>query len=219
MWRWVGLLAVWMLFFPFGSRRYTAPHTSHLLVIGNSITRHPPSEALGWPGDWGMAATTWEKDWVHCLVVRMPEDTALTILRGYAPDLTATVDALEGKVRSHRASVVVIQLGDNMGAADANDESLYQPMVRLIEAAFESRRHAQVIVLGTWGADDVRNELLRRVAEDGDAAFVPIHDLATRPNHRAWEQGVFDKPMVGWHPSDLGMAAIADRVADELGYE
>ena len=28
-----------------------------IAFVGNSITRHAPSEELGWPGDWGMAAS------------------------------------------------------------------------------------------------------------------------------------------------------------------
>jgi lysophospholipase L1-like esterase len=166
--------------------------------------------------DWGMAATSQDRDWVHLLLARMPETSELTLIHCTAPNLGEEIGALEARLQSAQPSVVVIQIGDNLAASDATDETLREPVVRLLDAA--SSASAKVVV-GIWGGDDVRDVLLRQAAEDGEAAFVPIHDLATLPGHRAWEQGVFDEPMVGWHPSDLGMAAIADRVADELGYE
>ncbi len=215
---WWRYLVGFTVLFPFVAHRYTPPRTSHLLVIGNSITKCPPCAVIGWAGNWGMAATAREKDWVHRLQASMPEDTTLTIVHGHAPDVATRAAELEGAVSSARASVVAIQIGDNMLPSDANEESLYQPMVRLIEAAFEARRHAKVVVLGTWDVEDVRNALMRQAAEDGGASFLRLDDLGARPGHRAWEQGVFDDPAVGWHPSDLGMAAIAERVAIALGY-
>ena len=38
-----------------------------VLIIGNSITQHNKSESIGWLGDWGMAATSADKDYVHLL--------------------------------------------------------------------------------------------------------------------------------------------------------
>jgi hypothetical protein len=43
------------------------PQPIRVLVLGNSITQHGPSDAVGWTGDWGMAATSIEKDFVHVL--------------------------------------------------------------------------------------------------------------------------------------------------------
>ncbi|MGC9361104.1 MAG: SGNH/GDSL hydrolase family protein, partial [Anaerolineae bacterium] len=179
-------------------------------------TQHGPREEIGWIHDWGMAATSQNRDWVHLLLAQMPGNTELTLVHCTAPNLPQKVGDLEARIQSAQASVVVIQIGDNLNAGDATDETLRKPVARLLQAA--DARSAKVVV-GVWGGDDVRDQLLEQAAEDAGALFVPIHDLANQPGHRAWEQGVFDEPAVGWHPSDLGMAAIADRVADALGYE
>lgn len=36
-----------------------------MLIFLNSIVWHNPAPALGWYGNWGMAATSIDKDFVH----------------------------------------------------------------------------------------------------------------------------------------------------------
>ena len=45
--------------------------TKRVLFFGNSITRHEPNESIGWSGDWGMAASCKEKDYVHLVVAEL----------------------------------------------------------------------------------------------------------------------------------------------------
>ena len=49
-----------------------------MLFLGNSITLHGPAPEIGWTGDWGMAASAREKDYVHQLLDRVSKSSGGT---------------------------------------------------------------------------------------------------------------------------------------------
>lgn len=44
-----------------------AQEIKKVMIIGNSIMRHGAAPQLGWNSDWGMAATSRDKDYAHLL--------------------------------------------------------------------------------------------------------------------------------------------------------
>lgn len=49
-----------------------------VLFLGNSITLHGPKADIGWAGDWGMAASSEEKDYVHLVTRALAQHTGST---------------------------------------------------------------------------------------------------------------------------------------------
>ena len=104
------------------------PH--HVFCIGNSITSMQPSDAIGWKGRWGMAASRAEKDYVHLLEKKLKcynAQSTVTCMNVVSWEIDPTVniktllqDSLKGK------DIIVIRIGDNVDDVNAFRQGLQQ---------------------------------------------------------------------------------------------
>ena len=95
-----------------------------ILFLGNSITLHGPKADIGWTGDWGMAASEPEKDYVH-QTVRM--------LRAENPGLSWRIGQLADWERAFWL--------DRQGLDDFQCLRDWQPDQSLLEKFPEGRGH------------------------------------------------------------------------------
>lgn len=183
---------------------------AELLVVGDGITCHAPLPELGWNGDWGMAATSAERDFAHRLLAHIRKKSPDAALRVdgimYEDTMTGWVHLLP-----NHADVIVIQLGENYHGGVSADEYC-ESYARMIDELSEGSSPV-VVCVGTWNRPDV-DTIIRRAAESRNAPFVDLSPIAADPANHAAADGVY--PKLNSRPGDRGMQAIADAVADAV---
>ena len=188
-----------------------------VLFVGNSITRHGYRAEIGWYGDWGMAASSKEKDYVHRAIAMLEEKYGKVYAcitqgsdweRGY--DRTAEVLNEEYSAsREFCADVVVIRIGENMPKGCAPE---CKPQFAEMIEFFASNENAKVIVTDSFWQNDARDGMIKEICEEKGYTFCQIHDLEYDEANMAI--GLFEHNGVARHPSDLGMENIAKRIVE-----
>lgn len=187
-----------------------------ILFVGNSITKHAPKPSIGWYGDWGMAASCQEKDYVH-LVLQGLEPMNSCIVNAAAWETrfwdSEVLNTHFSPVREFQADIVVIRIGENVPLdAPGLDEffTFYDEMVRF----FSPKTDATVLVTDLFWSCEKLDTAISRCAAQRNYRFVSIGDLGECEENKAI--GKFSHEGVAIHPGDLGMARIADRILKEL---
>lgn len=184
-----------------------------LLFLGNSITRHGKKPDIGWFGDYGMAASCEQNDYVHVLLSMLERD-------GKKPSYcvcnmseweSSWNDALLGerysKAAAFGADIVIIRLGENARLLDRAAEFMPHYM-HLI--GFFAKSGARVVVTDLFWQYEPFDTLVKDMAKSNGYGFAQIHDLGNMDEMKA--VGKFDHAGVAAHPSDAGMKKIAERI-------
>lgn len=186
-----------------------------VLVIGNSLTRHPPLADSDWNHDWGMAATRMENDFAHLLHQKLcryqpnprPE---LIVYRLYDPEMLIPGELK--KAVDQAADVIVVELGDNLQPEKVDVKKVPEGYANLLKALKEKNPDAVMVATSTWGANAGIDAIMKKASNDQGVIFVEIGDFIRDPRNSAGSEGHFKHPGVAWHPGDRGMKVIADRL-------
>lgn len=191
-----------------------------VLFFGNSITRHSPKSEIGWEGDWGMAASSAEKDYVHLVVSELEKkygsvDYCIASAGEWECEFwqEELLDGFYSAARSFDADIVIVRVGENVKKQDYAKHDFEEMMEKAIHYLNKNADARVVVTDPFWFNSDIR-DALRNIAERNGYLFCPISDLSI--DERNMAIGKFEHHGVSIHPGDLGMERIADRILKVL---
>lgn len=201
-----------------GSVRFECDGDLKVLFIGNSITWHGIKTDIGWYGDYGMAASSREKDYVHVLASMLEKKygkigvciAQLAAWEGnYASD--TILEEKYAPARDFGADIIVVRIGENMpkGSSPAC-KPYFDAMIKF----FKIREDQRVIITDSFWRNNARDSMIREIAEENGYAFCKISDLEGDPATMAI--GRYEHRGVSVHPSDFGMEMIAQRIFEKF---
>ena len=189
------------------------------MFVGNSITLHGKKEDIGWHGEWGMAASSKEKDYVHLLMSATREkspDCSFCICqvaeweRQYKNG--KSVYHLFENARDFNADIIVMRFVENCPQKEFDKKIFKTETVNLLNHLNPLDAAKIILTTGFWHhpADDSIAELAKELG----LPLVKLGDLGEKDEMKAI--GLFEHSGVANHPGDLGMKNIADRIFEVL---
>ena len=189
-----------------------------VLFVGNSITRHGPSPECGWTGDWGMAATSLDKDYVHQTVDGIEKivgsiDYCIAQVADWERDYEHGIDILNSnykKAREFNADIVIINLGENMNkqGQKINFKPYFEELINFFAIK------AEVVVVGVFWENKFKDDIFESVCKENGYSFCAISDIQQDKNNLALNE--FEHSGVANHPGDCGMQAISERLLSAI---
>jgi hypothetical protein len=195
-----------------------------ILFLGNSITLHGPNTEIGWAGNWGMAASSEDKDYVHLVTSAIAKHTGITpqirvqniadFERNYA---TYDVDGQMKEFFAFDPDLVIVAIGENVPALTTPEsQAQFKEGVTKILRCALSKRHPLVVVRSCFWPDAAKDQMLRQACEEADALFVDAAPLGADPANAARSERAFKHEGVAGHPGDRGMKALADTIVQAV---
>lgn len=183
-----------------------------VLILGNSITYHAPNAELGWTGNWGMAASAPDKDFVSVLLKKLTDAKryeALALdaqnIAVWERDFNADLSQFT-KIANKKYDLIIVRLGENVD----NKAASFKDYERALNAMIGHYKTAgtKVIITGTvWNAPE-KDRIHEKVAKDNGYTYVSMLDFQSNKANYAY--GQFKNQGVSAHPSDIGMRSIAE---------
>jgi hypothetical protein len=216
------LLSPWLLLFccNVAFSEDPSPQANKVLFLGNSITLHSPAPDIGWTGNWGMAASAEDKDYVHLLLADLdkmwgqrPQSKVRNVAdfeRGHA---TFEVASKLGEELSFGADVVIVAIGENVPelGTDAAKDAFSKALAILLKE-LKSHGNPAIFVRSCFWPNVVKDEILRKACDEIGGSFVDISAMGKDQTLQAKAERKIEHAGVAGHPGDKGMRAIADAI-------
>ena len=192
-----------------------------VVFVGNSITLHGKAPQIGWPNEWGMAASTAENDYVHLVTAGIEKKSGrkaavmvknlASFERNYRTYDFAGIDDLV----AFRPDYLIVALGENVPNLTTEDDRLaYRTAFKQLLSRFTyDRMQPNAVVRGVFWPNPVKDELMAHAASDFSFTFVKA-DFYNKETRAGTNR--FSHAGVAGHPGDYGMKKIADAILEGL---
>ncbi|WP_439483227.1 hypothetical protein [Cyclobacterium plantarum] len=188
-----------------------------ILVIGNSITYHPPDASIGWNADWGMAASAADKDYfsllqdslqLHLPGLQMTRENVFPFERQFS-----TIDFTQyEQLQAFQADLLVIRLGENVPLEKVEGWNFSQSLRDFV--GYLCTDQTRVILTSTFWPNPPVNAQLYHAASQMDWQVVELSQLGTEQKYMAL--GEYANESVSRHPNNQGMQAISRLIARKI---
>lgn len=187
------------------------PPAYRILVLGNSITYSPANPSIGWNGNWGMAASVQDSDFVHILTTRLKNvNPANEVLSKNIAEFevnfdTYNFDANLKTLRDAKPALIVLRIGENVtrNMEAVLFEQKYKDLLNYFKTDNPS---VKILAVGSvWPDRDMSTNVMKKYSD-----FVPLVFMQNDLSNYAF--GKFANSGVASHPSDKGMATIANTI-------
>lgn len=190
-----------------------------VLFLGNSMTLHGVCREIGWYGDWGMAASELERDYVHILEGKILEKNPSASFwicqvsdfeRRYKEGREVFAQYESG--RDFGADFIVIRFIENCCFENFDNAVFKKTLGDFIRYLDKDKKAKVIVTTGFWRHPG--DGALMEYARENDYPCIELGDLGERDDMKAI--GRFEHGGVAAHPGDLGMKYMAERIANVL---
>lgn len=183
-----------------------------ILVVGNSILQNEPAPDLGWNGDWGMAATTKNTDFLHIyrnLLKRSGRYNSVALkfqnIAAWEDDFNYDLNQYKD-INTHDYDILIVRLGENV-VYSPNYYSALNNMINYFKA-----KKTKVIITGIIWENDAKEAVQQKVARDNGYCYISFEKFRADADNYAF--GLYENSQVAAHPSNSGMLLIANLLFD-----
>jgi len=187
-----------------------------VLVLGNSIVKHGPKPEIGWVGNWGMAASVEDSDYVHLLIRDIHRiDPSVVVKFGSLADFERSFVSYQlSKLDSLRnPDMLILKISENVNDITAVKDNFISYYENLVNYLTPDKNSVKVIVDGFWVKENV-NRSIKEYAIKNNYPFVTITGLSNDSTNTA--KGKFAHAGVAAHPSDKGMRLIEQGIWETI---
>lgn len=191
-----------------------------VMFVGNSTTRHAPKPDIGWYGNWGMAASAKENDYVHLVMSEIKKShpkAVFCIVQASIWEINyknCDYDMYFKEASSFRPDVIVCNIAGNIPNDEFDKNAFKENINKLFKYLSGENENVKIFESSHFFGNPDKCKAIKEHAVEYGATYVEISDIAKDESNLAL--GKFEHMGVQAHPGDKGMKELALRFIQAL---